>query len=205
MNIRILAASAVLITCQSAFAGIAYDNFGPGDSYNPDIGWAATGTGTGVPFQSACQFTSLESGSLKSITIAWTFVGDHNTGVLSLFNDNSDTVGSLITAWSFSGLGGPYPGQYAPVTLPNGFPGITLTAGQKYWVEVSPGDDMAIGVWNINSTGALGWRGVSSNGGATYSYFDDQDTGAMRVETVPEPASMAVLGLGALALRRRRA
>ncbi|MBS1707933.1 MAG: PEP-CTERM sorting domain-containing protein [Armatimonadetes bacterium] len=199
MNIKVIAAGAALIACQSAFAGIAYDNFGPGDTYNTNVGYTANNS-----FQSACQFTSADSGRLLSVTVGWSIFDGPNSGVVTLYNDNSNQVGSFITSWGFTNQGGPFPGQNTPVTLTNAFPSITLTAGQKYWVEVAPGNSATYGIWNFNNTGAGGLRAKSQDGGATYTYDNNFATGSMRIETVPEPASMVVLGLGALALRRRR-
>jgi hypothetical protein len=183
---------------------VAFNNFGAGDTFDTTVGWTAAGPSSGTTqFRSVSQFTSAASGSLLSLTIAVSRVSGTDSVVVSLYNDSgSDTLGSLITAWSFGGLPA-FGGSYSPSVLINGFPAITLTSGNKYWVGVAPGLPDTWAVWNWNNTGHSGPHGLSGDGGASYGY-DTNTAGAMRLEVVPEPATMSALALGLVALLRRR-
>jgi len=182
----ILAASLTV----SAVADVAYSTFGPGDSYTTS-GWGIGGTDQQVI---AFQFTSAATGVLASVEFAY-FTLASGTLNVELFEDSSDTKGSQMIAWGVNPSG--------PVTtLYNPFPSVALTAGNKYWLQVSGVTSTgASGGWNINNqslfTSAYYWS-------TTGSGYTTLQTSVFRVNTVPEPASMAALGLGALALVRKR-
>ncbi len=203
---RIALFSCIATVALSAQAGavVAFNNFGAGDTFNTGTGWTASGpTSSAGAVQSISQFTSSASGSLLSITAAVSLAAGSNSAQLWLYNDSgSDTIGSAITGWSFGSLPA-FGGSFSPTVLFNGFPSITLTAGSKYWIGVNPGASDTWAVWNWNSTGNSGPHGASTNGGASYTY-DTNTAGAMRVEVVPEPATMTALALGVVALLRRR-
>ncbi|GIK33152.1 MAG: PEP-CTERM sorting domain-containing protein [Fimbriimonadaceae bacterium] len=188
-----LAATCVVASSQAI---VAFSNFGAGDSYNVSSGWSLLSGGFGSQFVSH-QFVSGASGSLESIEVAFGHVDGTNDYSVSLRDDSSDAPGSYITTWSGIAAGAFGAGD-PPIFLPNGFPSIVLSSGTKYWVEVKPTTDGTWGGWNFNDQGDT--RLTSFNDGAP----SVSDAGAFRVNVVPEPASMAALGLGAVALIRRR-
>ena len=105
---------------------------------------------------------------------------------------------------------------------------IATTAGEWYLIEFALGDnyqgtgdksvDFTFGNYTENIAGAIGqgnWllvsRYVQADSAATLLEFSTDNAGfygglvdAVTVTAVPEPATMAVLGLGAAALMRRR-
>lgn len=174
----------------SAFADVAYSSFGPGDSFTTS-GWGIGGTTEQVI---AFQFTSAATGVLASVEFAY-FTLAPGTLNVQLFEDSSDTKGSQMIAWGVTPTG--------PITtLTNPFPTVSLTSGNKYWLQVSGVTSTGVdGGWNINDQGlfsnAYYWATTSSG-------YTTLQTSVFRVNTVPEPASMAALGLGALALIRKR-
>jgi len=180
----------------SAFADVAYSSFGPGDSYAT----AALGfyIGGGDPQRVAVQFTSATTGVLGSVEFATQTILSGDINVL-LFTDNFDEVGTQMIAWGETLTAGPS----VISTLTNPFPSVTLTAGSKYWLELRPVTSGMWAVWNENNQGLANWAFAANSTGGNYTMINAP---AFRVTTgvVPEPASMAALGLGAFALIRKR-
>lgn len=175
----------------SAHADLAYSSFGPGDSFNVSSGWSIGGS---IEQRVAFQFTSASTGVLASVEFAY-FTGAPGTLNVELFEDSSDTIGNQMVVWGTSPSG--------PITtLNNVFPSVALTAGNKYWLQVSGVTSTgANGGWNLNDQNLFSNAYYWSTSGSGYTSLQ---TSAFRVNTVPEPASMAALGLGALALVRKR-
>ena len=110
---------------------------------------------------------------------AWTIAGDFSGW------NNADA------AWAMNSLGG---GLYSLTK--------TVAAGTYNWKAVETG------TWN-----ALGWDGRTVNAWNIYldlaedtdiTFSVDALAGTVKAEVVPEPATMALLGLGALMAFRRR-
>lgn len=188
----------------SASAVVAFSNFGPGYSYNPNVGWTVAGPGFGTEQTVATQFTSAASGLLSNIKIALEHVGGPNVAQVTLYEDSgSDTLGNWLITW-WGDWGWRHFGDNAgPTTLPNQFTVPTLTQGVKYWVEARYNAQDSWHAWNYNSIGDVRRTGFSHDNGATY-FYSDETAPTFEINLVPEPASLAVLGLGALALIRRR-
>ncbi len=178
----------------SAFADVAYSSFGPSNSFIPGDGWTIGGNNNQ---RIAMQFTSAVSGVLASVEYAsfGVVAGDLN---ILLYEDNAGTIGNLKIGWGESTV----PGPDAITTLVNPFPSVSLTAGAKYWLELRGVTSGVWAAWNLNNQGLTSnaFFATDSNSGS----YTTLDTATFRVNTVPEPASMAALGLGALALVRRR-
>lgn len=199
-----------LLCIQPALAFDAYNNFGPGDTYDAATGYSIDG-GDFAPFMpriSGSRFTSAASGQLAVIRIALHHVFHAPPGVnlVDIRLHSADAVGELgpvIASFTRSGLPD-FGGLDAPETIFNSDPAVTLTAGNRYWIVVAPGDSTTQAVWNWNTTGAADRFTTSTNFGLTYSYSESR-VGAMRVEVIPEPATITALAIGiaALALGRR--
>jgi hypothetical protein len=130
-------------------------------------------------------------------------VGDFT---LALYADNSGTLGSLLETIPHGayGTGPQFNGNLVTGTSSTHTP---LVAGTRYWVVATTSSDFATdfdGYWSENTTGDTA-PSLFFNGSAWQSGFSHL---ALRVTAVPEPASLALLGVGgaaALARRRRRA
>jgi hypothetical protein len=177
----------------SAFADVAYSSFGPSDSFNENTGWTIGATENQ---RVAFQFTSAVTGVLASVEFAsFTVI----SGDLAVFlrEDIGDALGDQLIVWGVAATAGPS----AITTLVNPFPSVGLTAGSKYWLELRPNSSGTWAAWNENDQGLSSLAYAENTGGSGYGNLA---TSAFRVNTVPEPASMAALGLGALALVRKR-
>lgn len=177
-------------------AAVAYDSFGVGDSYNINVGWTVTGPSNSLgKISTAFQFTSAVTGGVGKISLALgSILG--TTSYINLYSDAGDSLGTLLGSWSHTGASGTFGTNGAKIVIDAG--GVpSLASGQKYWLEAeaTSSDNFA---WNWTNTGAT----ANMIQGGTL--FTDSDESAYRVETVPEPASLLVLGIGALLARRKR-
>jgi hypothetical protein len=221
-----LAALALATVATASQAVVAFDNFGPGDTYNTGVGWTVAGSAADTgPIRLAFQFTSGASGMLDKIILPVQFTSGTNKAAVILRNDSGGVLGN----WILSSLPGGLPnfGSGAaplvitnPFTDPNLYPHLVLNDGSDYWLEVAPDENVPGGTdtgadsklaWNLNSIGDLGYRGSSTDNGATYEYMGDQWRGAFRVElvetgtgAVPGPMAALPFVVGLLAARRRR-
>lgn len=78
----------------------------------------------------------------------------------------------------------------------------SLDAGDYWWKAVVTGTWDSIS-WDNRSVGTGDW-GFSLTETSTVNFYVDALTGVARYEVIPEPATMALLGLGALLTIRRK-
>lgn len=202
----------VFIACVLAAGAVAnaqiisYTNLGPGDSYDQGQGYDAgtSRSNLGVNLWSASQFRASESGQISFVRVAAGLATGTNAITVNIYADAGDNqVGRFLGGATARDVL-PFFGQGSGVVSVRFAGGPVLSEGLNYWVEVAPGDFDTYLFWNLNSTGDRGF--VSTLFEGTRSYRSDLTKGAMEVQVVPEPATLLVLGAGALmAFRRRRA
>jgi hypothetical protein len=116
--------------------------------------------------------------------------GVPGTSLTTLLNPTIDTLG--IANYSFT-----------PSSL------FTLSGGTSYWVVASAADDINTYSWKASSP-AQNPTGIATHIGATFGAYPPSNSSSIIVSyeingrAVPVPSSLALLGLGGLALRRRR-
>jgi len=200
---RLISLSAVLALVGSSHAQTIFNSFGPNDSYSTS-GWTF-GIDDGVlrSFRKiGAQFTATGSGLLSTIEFgSYTFVD----GLLrvELFSDSDGILGTVLE--DFTVTAAPRPSRRI-LRAESLSPSVGIVKGAKYWVVLSAADADARANFNWNSLGLTGrlYGSVVDSSRNDFGYFDDYTMPAFRVNVVPEPASMAALGLGALALVRKR-
>jgi len=177
-----------------------------GDIYDCCNGRAVSGTGfLGTSFSQAYQFSALASGSVTQIDIAVGYVAGENSFYAALYADNNGGLGSLVDRWDNLSSSQNNPGCCGLVSI-TGISGLTLTAGESYWLVLGPMNvsDTTFEVWNDNNQGATELSMYSKDGGATWTSNGSVTAGAFDVigngggGSTPEPSSFLLLGSGLL-------
>lgn len=152
------------------------------------------------------QFTATGAGVLSGFKAALNNAspGEGLLGLsLELYADSgADRLGTLLGSYGGVSTGSYFAGATSTLAsvAATGTP-VPIVTGAKYWLVAASGN--ALG-WNSANSSALHPR-VSRNNPDTYSEAS-YAAFSVQVTPVPEPASFATLGLGALAVigRKRR-
>ncbi len=189
-----LAFALVIGSAVAAQADVIFNSFGITNEFDPNVGWSVSQSQSmGVKF--AVNFGTY---TLSEIDVALFAVGNDGSTIVNLCADNAGSPGSVIE--SFSVVAAPTGTKYFLNSVLN----PTLTLG-NYFLTLTPGNSNAGSAWCKNGDGVTGPQIFSTNGGASWNGFTDVYGGAtVHGNLVPEPATFAILGLGALALVRRR-
>ena len=206
-------ATFVLLALGSAQARagvVLFDNFGPGDSSQTNVGYTiSTATSlTGVDVTSGMSFTPSVTAPLGSIFAAIGLISGTNQVTLDLMSDSGGSPGTILESFNASNQMGPFGSSNPPIMVTSTLHPV-LQMGQQYWL-VAFAHDSTWAAWNDNNTGDSGPVTQSNDNGLTYNVFSGA-RGAFEVTSaVPEPSSLVLCGLGTLGLlglglRRNRA
>jgi len=194
---------------------VAYNNFGPGNNgFEVYLGWswmlAAPGSGFD-PVQNAQWFTPSTGGPLSDIYIGLRkVIPPYRNVFVRLCADNGfapPTEADILEQWlvdtaplAFAGVGQAPPVRLVSVLQP------VLDAGRPYVIWVGLNESGGSAAWQPNIYDELAPRRQRTYpyGVWTWQALDYSRAGALRVDVVPEPASLAVLLLGLLPVARRR-
>jgi hypothetical protein len=193
--------AATFFLCSVATAQITtFTSFNPGYGYDTTQGFVIDGPTAPISQQrAASQFTSSETGALHSVRFGtWYNAGSTELHV-KLYDDNANSIGNGLIEWSYNNTN-----KVSHIDLlVNPASAPVLQSGQKYWLElfsVLNGEH----VWNRASAGHTTRLALSTNDGASYSYFNNVLDTAFEVNVVPEPSAIAAIGLGLIGLASLR-
>lgn len=206
----IISAMALCAMSTPSAALVVYNNLGPGDSFNPNIGWAVEHN----LWTPSMSFTTSDGGYLSQVSIAVFKYDTRFDSSIQLYlhaNEGLSFGGSpgAILETMHLNVAGNNPGVQIATAL-----GTTLlTEHTVYWLTATSLSQYG---WNYNDTGALGYTTVTQGPiGGAWANSSFQTLAAFKVrvadaaQSVPEPGTfslliMALLGLARSAGRRSR-
>jgi hypothetical protein len=185
---------AMLITAlASAFGAVEYDNFGPGNTYAPAIGYSISSQ-----YSDANSFNASFSGTLTSIDFGATTQTPHdhtfNVSIALDMNGHPDGIGTFLgTISPTTATGGPNSGSTIVSLASLSYP---LISGTPYWIELAGAGPNDVGAWNASTTATSPNMQQSTDGGVTWAAITEAPPwiGAFRVNAapVPEPSTVVV-------------
>jgi hypothetical protein len=189
-----------LATSPAAASVIVFDNIDPNPNPLPYHNYG-TWTGTlGTYYYTA--FTSFEPSATGALDEIWAGLlcnnlGHQNQVTLTLYDDVSGLPGTPLWSTTRTNELSIYFGQVSHLANLNG---PTLQANQRYWLEAAAVQDgVTILNWYKNNQNDVGPMLNAAGTGTVHV-----ERLSLAVGVVPEPASLALLGIGALAGLRRR-
>ncbi|WP_197527592.1 PEP-CTERM sorting domain-containing protein [Posidoniimonas polymericola] len=200
------ALAALTLAAQAPLAGAAviFNNFGPGNDFGN--GGRVVDGGDGVAaigdIDQAVAFTVGPADQMAETLSLGIFVNDSpaiGTGPVDIIlaMDSGDGPGAALQTYSTT-----VNATGKQVLNVSGAP-VLLSANTTYWVVMDAEDEFR-GSWNFNTIGDIGLTAGRTDLGIWGTRPLD-DRMALRVEgRVPEPASLAVLGIGGMVIAGRR-
>jgi MYXO-CTERM domain-containing protein len=200
-----------LLIVPSAFAGTAFSNFGTAPNFYLANQGRVVGFGNAANpvFVQGTLFTASASGVVSSLSLAMnnfnTQAGVHADYTVELWsNSASDELGSLLGSYAAKSTGSLNNTTTSDLSVvPAGGTSVSLVSGTGYWIVARTADTNSL-VWqNTAATDAMR-RVTFVDGVANYATSDQNSAFSVEVQAVPEAGSLALVGLGAVGLLRRR-
>ncbi|QYK52926.1 MAG: hypothetical protein KF824_11775 [Fimbriimonadaceae bacterium] len=182
----------LLTFAPSANAATAFNNLGPGDTFST-AGESLSFTEGGK--KTAFQFTSLTSGQITQIVLALSAVAGDPLARVTLYSDTNNNVGTEIAHWD-----GNVPPSLPDATNPaysfgNTNTNAILLEGNRYWISseaLAPNTTLK---WNYNPLEVQLLNSNYSYNNPGWQTFAQITGGGMRIETVPEPSAIGLVGM----------
>ena len=208
MRSRFLALAGLFVLSVSSHAQTVFSSLGAADSYVQNIGRAISGSQNSVTHlhgEWGWQFTALTTGLVREIKVgAHHLTGTNQARVKLLSNGPGDVLGSSLGSWTFGDMA-PFNTTAPVIRINTAASGVQVLAGTKYWILMQPTAPDTYAAWNDSNFDLnLNGRMAVSSDGTNYNYANNIRYSAFSISTVPEPASMLMLGAPALVLARRR-
>jgi hypothetical protein len=174
----------MLSLASAAPADVAFDNFGPGDTYGGGA-WEVYGPSAGgLWWTHAFRFTATASGGITKLVVPLQWLQGNNDFSLDLRADAGGMPGAVLG--SFAHLAGSTSGTAPPRQIAADGT-VQITAGTTYWL-VGNGYGSSRGAWHQSIGQTAGARAYSFDGGATWAPGFPVTMAAFRVEVTGGPA-----------------
>jgi hypothetical protein len=181
-----------------------FSNLGAGDSFSLSTAWSVSGPDAGGQDVAAPFTVGATAFTLNSAELALGLFDGTNSLNVSLVNDASGSPGSnVLASTTVSGIPSFSVSSPGLVTADLSGASFVLEANTGYWLVAVADGDTAAG-WSWNTTGGTGV--VTRTNGGSWDAPSGTTAPAFRIHgtAVPEPATLALLGFGGLAMPRCR-
>ncbi len=201
--VMLSAAGLIFALAGASQASLIYSTIPSSNSYNSGYSYAIGGSGTSWgDIDVAARFAApaISDLYLDSIEIACRSYSSSNISDITVMitADNAERPGTVLAAVQVTA-----PASSAIVTA-DFANNLQLTAGIAYWVRLSAAAASGQIFWHISQPVVHGTCDHSNNNGLSWEGYGNGELPAFRVNGVPEPTTICLLGLGALSLIRKK-
>jgi len=194
MKKLLLILNSAVLACTVHGTTIVYDNFGPGDTYDPMFGYGIGNTNDSVLRSQAMQFTAGVSGDLATVELGLTFEDTPVPVEVFLYADASNSptgTGTLLGMVTPTAM---FQTTNNSIVSLNVAGMVPVSLGTNYWLALMPTSPLKDS-WQQTLPPVAGEVATSTDDGMTWSP-DLNTLAAFRITAnvagVPEPATWAV-------------
>lgn len=183
-----------LLACASQ-AEVVFNTYGPNGEYG-NVGFGISSWPLDK-YSQAMQFEPTGSGVLNRFHVTLFNNLRKVQGRFTMWHDNGDKLGDQLGGW-LATVDKSSPRTYE---ILNSDSNAYLQSGRKYWLLIETTESNSEFAWVKNAYDIRGLRATVRNGQWEYLYNYQLPT--LKVEVVPEPATLVVLALGGVMFARR--